>query len=242
MKIIEKIKGNYKVIVPILVILLCVIIFIFIYSDYKYKSKRNIKEIEVFQYLSQDKLEYKANVSYNHDNKIMDLVPKGLTIEYNSIPVYYSSSDRVIFPKSMDIVFPLKDIKEYQMDKYGVYYKEDNMHYLGDTGSFKDYNYFFIYDYKDLYFFPDDVDVYIDDVYYTHLSAMSYLTTGGGYTLQYFDKEEDKVEIVDIENKVVVVKNENYEVNVSFDYLIVYNREVMLSSSDSKLKSINELN
>ena len=71
---------------------------------------------------------------------------------------------------------------------------------------------------------------------------MSYLTTGGGYTLQYFDKEEDKVEIVDIENKVVVVKNENYEVNVSFDYLVVYNREVMLSSSDSKLKSINELN
>ena len=91
MKIIEKIKGNYKVIVPRLVIWVCVIIFIFIYSDYKYKSKRNIKEIEVFQYLSQDKLEYKANVSYNHDNKIMDLVPKGLTIEYNSMPVYYSS-------------------------------------------------------------------------------------------------------------------------------------------------------
>ena len=88
----------------------------------------------------------------------------------------------------------------------------------------------------------DNIDIYIDDVYYTHLSAMSYLTTGGGYTLQYFDKEEDKVEIVDIENKVVVVKNENYEVNVSFDYLVVYNREVMLSSSDSKLKSINELN
>lgn len=239
--IIEKIKGNYKVIVPILVVLLCVISFIFIYSDYKYKNKRDIREIDVFQYLSHDKLEYSANVSFNRDNKIMDLVPKGLTIEYNSIPIYYSSSDRVIFPKGMDIVFPLKDVMEYHMDKYGVYYRDDNVNYLGDSGSFKDYNYFFIYDYKDLYFFIDDVDIYIDDVYYTSLSPMSYLTTGGGYTLQYFNKELDELGMIDIEDKVIVVKNDNYEINVSFDYLIVYNREVMLSNG-SNLKSINDLN
>lgn len=242
MKIIEKIKGNYKVIVPILVVLLCIIIFIFIYSDYKYKSKRNIKEVDVFQYLSQDKIEYTASVSYNHDNKIMDVVPKGLTIEYSSIPIYYNDSDKVIFPTSMDIVFPLKDVKEYSIDKYGTYYKDENVNYLSDTGKDKEYSYFFMYDYKDLYFFPDEVDLYIDDVYYTKLGGMSYLTTGGGYTLQFYNKDIDKLEIIDIENKVVVVKNDNYEVNVSFDYLTVYNHDVMLSNSEAKLKSINELN
>ena len=242
MNIIEKIKSNYKVLVPLLVLLLCIIIFIFIYSDYKYKNKRDIKEVEVFQYLSQDKLEYTANISYNHDNKIMEVVPKGITIEYTSIPIYYSLEDRVIFPKDMLVVFPLKDTKEYRLEKYGTYFSSDKVHYLNDSGTDKEYSYFFLYDLKDLYFFPYDVDIYIDDVYYTSLSAMSYLTTGGGYTLQYFDKKLDKLEIVDIENKKVVVKNDNFDINVSFDYITVYNREVMLAGSVVNLKSINELN
>lgn len=233
---VEKIKKNYKVLVPILIIILVLVICIFIFSDYKYKNKREVKELEVYQYFTSDKLEYTASVMYNRNNKILSIVPKGITIEYDSTPIYYKDDTKVIFPSDMVVVFPLKDVREYKLDKYSTYTYSDNMNYLNVNGIDMEYSYFFLHDAGDVYFFPYSVDVYIDDVYYKHLGSMSYLNTSGGYNLITYDKETDKYDIIDIENKVVTVKNDIFDINVSFDYMTVYSRDIMLASNTNNLK------
>lgn len=233
---IDKIKKNYKILIPILIILVILVVGIFIFSDYTYKNKREVKEVSVYQYYTSDKLEYTLNISYNRNNKILSIVPKGLTIEYSSIPLYYQEDNTVLFPREMIVVFPLKDTREYQTDAYTTITNSDNVYYLNNNGEDVEYSYFFLHDGSDLYFFPYEVEVYIDDTYYITLSAMSYLTTSGGYTLEYYDRESDKLEEVDIENKVVSVKSDIFDINVSFDYMTIYNREVMLSSSTNNLQ------
>ena len=60
----------------------------------------------------------------------------------------YKDKSRVIFPKQMSIVFPLRDGSQFKLYKYATYYNEDNVHFIKNNTDLGNYNSFFLYNVK----------------------------------------------------------------------------------------------
>lgn len=226
-------KEKYKVLIPVMVgIVLCVTLF-FLYREYKYDNTRNKKEVSVFQYFGGIRNDYTAIITYNLRDSIVDIEAKDKKIEYDSIPIYYQELDKVIFPHEMTIVFPLREGSQFKLYKYATYYKEDNLHYIKNNTDVGDYNYFFLYDGKDVFFFPDEVTLKINDKEYKKLGAMSYVTVVGGLTLIYYDTASDTSEVIELNGDTVTVTNDNINVNVSERYCLSFGKKVLLFTPDN---------
>ena len=88
-KIIQYVKKNYRMLIPVMVVLVLLVTVYFLYREYKYDNYRNKQEVDVYQYFGGVKNEYKAIVTYNLDDKIVDITSKDKSVEYDSTPVYY---------------------------------------------------------------------------------------------------------------------------------------------------------
>ena len=227
-KIIEFCKKNYKILIPVMVVFVLLITVYFLYKEYRYDNYRNKEEVPVFQYFGGIKNEYTAIVTYNLKDTIVDVNAKDKKIEYDSTPIYYQENDKIIFPQEMSIVFPLKEGSQYKLYKYSIYEKDDNLHLITTDTDTKEYNYFFLYDGKGLFFFPDEVTLEINDTEYKKLSKMSYVEVVGGYTMTYYDREKDTSEVVEIEGKKISVSSENVNVNLSERYCLSFDKKVLL--------------
>lgn len=232
-KIINFCKEKYKVLIPVMVAIVLLVTMFFLYREYKYDNTRNKKEINVFQYFGGMKTEYTAIVTYNLKNSIVDLKSKDKKIEYDSIPVYFNDEDKVIFPQEMTIVFPLRDGSQFKLYKYATYYKEDNLHYIKNNIDTGNYNYFFLYDGKDVFFFPEEVTLKIDGKDYKQLGAKSYVTVVGGLTLIYYDTSMDTSEVIELNGDTVTVVNDNLDVNVSERYFTSFGKKILLFTPDN---------
>lgn len=232
-KIINFCKEKYKVLIPVMVAIVLLVTMFFLYREYKYDNTRNKKEINVFQYFGGMKTEYTAIVTYNLKNSIVDLKSKDKKIEYDSIPVYFNDEDKVIFPQEMTIVFPLRDGSQFKLYKYATYYKEDNLHYIKNNIDTGNYNYFFLYDGKDVFFFPEEVTLKIDGKDYKQLGAKSYVTVVGGLTLIYYDTNMDTSEVIELNGDTVTVVNDNLDVNVSERYFTSFGKKILLFTPDN---------
>ena len=220
--------NERKILIPIMVVFVLLITVYFLYREYKYDNYRNKKEYEVYQYFGGIKNEYTGIVTYNLDDVVVDVTPKDKKIEYDSTPVYFKDEKKIIFPGLMNITFPLKEGSQYKVYQYSIYENEDDLHYLKSGIVKKDYSQFFLFDGKNLFFFPDEVTLLIDGVEYRKLSGMSYVKVVGGYTLEYYDFESDKAEVIEVENKVITVKNETLNVNLSERYLLSFGKKILL--------------
>ena len=107
--ILEYCKKNYKILIPIMAVIVLVVALIFLYREYRYDNYRNKKEVSVFQYFGGIRSEYTAIITYNLKDSIVDINPKEIKVEYDGTPIYYLDEDKVIFPKEMSIVFPLRE-------------------------------------------------------------------------------------------------------------------------------------
>lgn len=232
-KVINFCKENYKVLIPVMVGIVLLITLFFLYREYKYDNTRNKKEIEVFQYFGGMKSEYTAIVTYNLKNSIVDIEAKDKKIEYDSIPVYFKDDDMVMFPREMTIVFPLRDGSQFKLYRYATYYKEDNLHYVKNNIDVGNYNYFFLYDGKDVFFFPDEVTLKLNDKEYKKLGAKSYVSVVGGLTLIYYDTTTDTSEVIELDGKTVTVVNDNIDVNISERYFTSFGKKVLLFTPDN---------
>ena len=229
-KIIDYCKQQYKILIPLMVVLVLLITIFFLYREYRYDNLRNKKEVSVYQYFGGMKNEYTAIVTYNLKDTIVDVSAKDKKIDYDSTPIYYEEDDSIIFPKEMSIVFPLRNGSQYKLYKYSVYEKDDNLHLIKNGRDTSEYNYFFLYDGKGLFFFPDGVKLKINNKVYKELSPMSYVSLVGGYTLIYYDKDTDKSEVMEINNKSVSVSSENININISEKYFMSFGKEILLVS------------
>ena len=196
-KIINFCQENYKILIPVMVGIVLLVTVFFLYREYKYDNTRNKKEFSVYQYFGGMKSEYTAIVTYNLKEAIVDLKAKDKKIEYDSIPVYYKDNENVLFPNEMTIVFPLRDGSQYRLYKYATYYKEDNLHYIKNNIDTGEYNYFFLYDGKDVFFFPEETTLKINNKEYKKLGERSYVTVVGGATLIYYDTATDTSEVIE---------------------------------------------
>lgn len=227
-KIVEFWKKNYKVLIPIMVVLVLLITVYFLYREYKYDSYRNKQENMVYQYFGGVKREYTAIVTYNLNDIIVDVKPKDEKIQYDATPIYFKNEDKVLFPKDMSIVFPLKDGSQYKIYKYSMYEKINDEYKIRMNNEIYEGSYFFLYDGKSLFFFPDEVDLYINNKKKITLGANSYAQVVGGYTLIYYDKNSDNSSVIELNKDEVMVKNDKMTINLNEAVVTVQGKKLLL--------------
>lgn len=227
-KVIDFCKKKYKILIPIMVVFVLLITVYFLYREYKYDNYRNKQDTLVYQYFGGIKNEYTAIITYNLNDVIVSVEAKDKKIEFDSTPIYYKEKNMVLFPNEMSIVFPLREGSQYKLYKNSVYEKNDNIHMIKNNTDKSEYSYFFLFDGKGLFFFPDEVTLKIDGREYAKLSSMSYVKIIGGYSMEYYDKEKEKAEVIEIEGKKITAENDKINVGLSERYTLSFGRKILL--------------
>jgi hypothetical protein len=226
--IVKFIKEKYKILIPVMVSIVLLVTIFFLYKGYQYDNTRNKQEYKVFQYYSGVRIDYTAIVTYNLRDAIVNIEARDEKIKFSSVPIYYKDKSRVIFPKQMSIVFPLMEGAQFKLYQYSSYYNEESVHFIKNNTDLGNYEYFFLYDGKDLFFFPEETTLKINDKDYIELGAMSYARVVGGESLIYYDTTTDKAEVVNIKGKLVTVKGKYIDVNLNNKYFMSFDNMVLL--------------
>ena len=232
-KLVNLFLDKYKIMIPIMVVLVLLITTFFLYKEYKFDNQRNKNEEKVYQYFTAGKVSYTGIFTYNLKNSIVDFTPKDIKIEENIVPIYYSDKSKVIFPVEMNIVFPLRDGSQYKLYKYATYYKQDGVDFIKNNVDLGTYNDFFLYNGKDTFFFPDETVLKIGGKEYKKLGSMSFVRVVGGYTLIYYDADEDNFEVIELEGRDVVVTGGYINVNVRDKYFYSFNSKILLMTPNN---------
>lgn len=226
-------KEKYRILIPVMVAIVLFVTLFFLYREYQYDNTRTKEEVSVYQYFSGVKVDYKAVITYNLKDAIVGIEAKNKKIESNSIPIYYDDISNVIFPVPMSIVFPLRNGSQFKLYKYATYYNEDGVHFIKNNTDLGNYNDFFLYDGKDVFFFPEEVTLKINNKEYKKLGAMSYVSVVGGATLIYYDALTDTSDVVELDYDVVTVEGDNINVNISEKYFLSFSSRVLLSAPNN---------
>ena len=226
-------KKRYKVLIPVMVAIVLLLTIFFLYKEYKYDNTRNKEEVTVFQYFGGVRVDYTSIITYNLRNSIVDIEAKDRVIEYNTVPLYYEDKSNVIFPVEMSIVFPLRDGSQFKLYKYATYYNEDGVHFIKNNIDLGTYSDFFLYNGKDVFFFPEETTLKINGKEYKKLGSMSYVSVVGGYTLIYYDTTTDTSEAIELEGDSVTVVGNNINVNVGERYFYSFSNKVLLMSPNN---------
>lgn len=234
----EFIKEKYNILIPIFLGVV-ILIALFLYGR-EYKNNRYAYEKEeiVYQYFSTNKIEYKSTISRNKKDVILDISSKEFNVSLDSTPIYIKDSDNVIFPQEMSVFFPIKD-KQYVVNALTEIYKKNDLYYLNQKGINKTFDYMFLYDGKDLYFFLDTVKIKLGDREIT-LSPMSYLNCSYLNLLSYYDKESDTYEVIELDNNTstILVETEYMTIDVASDKVIYKDDFTMLVNEFSSLPKL----
>ena len=232
-KIIEFFKKKYKLLIPVMVFVVLLLTLFFLYRDYKYDNTRNKEEVSVYQYFGGVRVDYTSIITYNLRNSIVDVESKNKKIESNTIPIYYTDKSKIIFPVEMSIVFPLRDGSQFKLYKYAAYYNEDDVHFIKNGTDLGTYNDFFLYNGKDVFFFPEDTVLKINGKDYKELGAMSYVSVVGGYTLIYYDTKSNDSEAIELDGDSVTVVGDNINVNINERYFYSFSNKILLMSPNN---------
>jgi len=223
-------NKNVKVLIPLIVLLVLAIVLIVYFREYKINNYRNRTDKEFYQYFAGMKFEYEATISLNKKEEIKGFVPKNMTVNYESIPIYFKDEKKVIFPSEMNIVFPLKNVLQYKVNEFSYVERVNNINYL----TFEDYHdnidHYIMYDGDNLYFFSDSVSFIKDNETIT-LSPMSYVMANSK-KFSYYDYETDTFNSFETNNNIIL-SNEYYTININEDYI---------QNKEEKIILINDLN
>jgi len=133
----------------------------------------------------------------------------------------------------MNIVFPLNEGSQFKLYKYATYYTQDDMKFIKNNTDLGNYDFFFLYDGSEVFFFPDEVTLNINNKEYKKLGAMSYVRVVGGLTLIYFDTESDSGEAIELEGRNVSVSSQYINVNISERYFKSFSNKVLLTTPNN---------
>ena len=116
--IIKIIKDNYKLIIPIALLIVIFIAFLVYYKISIDSDYRIDEEVKVYQYLNGQKVEYSSIISKDRKDVIVDFKPQDININLDSSPIYYEGKNTVILPKNMSVVMPTLSCAEYLSKGY----------------------------------------------------------------------------------------------------------------------------
>lgn len=233
------IKENFKIMIPLLLILVIFISFFIYYKISLMDTYRKYEDVKVYQYFYGQKYEYTAHIGFNRKDEVVELTTKDYDITYDSTPVYYEDDYKVIFPNNMSIVMPTLNCSEYFSPAYTMVSKKKNSYYLKTTRFDNKIGHYFLYDGLNLYFFLDEVKLTVNGKE-VKLSPFSYVTTSSvNQNITYYDKKSDTITVVPVKDYKTVVENDYYKVNVSVDQIDYFGQNVVLTSQVSSLNSID---
>lgn len=227
-KIINLFLDKYKILIPIMVVLVLIITTFFLYKEYKFDNQRNKEEVDVYQYFSSVRVDYTGVFTYNLKKSIVDFNAKGVNIEENVVPIYYDDMSKVVFPVEMSIIFPFRDGSQYKLYKYSTYYQQDGVHFIKNNVDLGTYNDFFLYNGKDTFFFPVETSLNLNGKEYIKLGEMSYVRVVGGATLIYYDTATETSEAIELNGKQVTVTNDYINLNLTDKYFYSFSSKILL--------------
>lgn len=233
------IKSKYNILIPICLVVVLLIAILLYAKEYKNNRYAELKEVEVYQYFSGVKMEYTANIGRNKKNVVLDYENDDFAVSLDSVPVYIKETGNVIFPREMSIIFPLKD-KQYKVNSLAEIYTENNLYYLNIRNLNKVLENVFYYDGNNLYFFVDNVTLIVGDREIT-LSPMSYISCSYQNLVEYYDKENDVFETINITNEKVIVKNDYMTIDIASDKVIYKDSFSLLIKDFSMLSKLTDI-
>ena len=238
-KITNFFKDNFKIIIPLALILVVFIAFFIFYKVSILDTYREYKNIKVYQYFYNEKYEYNANIGFNRKKEIVELSTKDYDITYDSTPIYYKNKNKVVFSSNMSVVMPTLNCSEYLAPKYSIITKKKNTYYL-KTNKYDDkLGHYFLYDGLNLYFFLDEVTLTINNQE-IKLSPLSYVYTNeANQKITYYDKKTDTIKTVEYKDYKTTVENDFYKVNINTDQIDYFGENVILKSQITSLSTID---
>lgn len=236
----EFIKNKYNILIPIFLLIVLFIAVLLYTKEYKNNRYAYTDDVEVYQYFSNIKMEYTARISRNKKNVVLDFVNNDFDVSLDSTPVYLKNNNSVIFPKEMSIVFPLTDM-QYRVSALSEVYMKNDLYYLNVRNLNKTFDHLFFFDGNNLYFFVDNVKLTVGDKV-IELSPMSYVSASYLNFVEYYDKETDTFETIDINNEKVVVENEYMTIDVTSDKVIFKDSFSLLTKDFSTLGKVTDIN
>lgn len=232
-------KENYKLIIPISLILVLFLAFLIYYkvsinSDYHTETEQ-----KVYQYFYDKKYEYTSLIRKNRKDVIIDVKPKDVNIEFDSTPIFYQKENVVIFPKDMSVVMPTLNCSEYLSTGYSYITYEDGNYNLITNRYHKKLNHYFLYDGSNLYFFIEPVTLTINEEKIT-LSPFSYVIAKYNKYVSYYDRKNDTFKTINTTENNGKIENEYYTIYISKDVIDYHGTDVILTSKIQELNTIDK--
>ena len=232
-------KENYKLIIPITLMIVLFVSFLIYYKVMISDNYREEEIKEVYQYFYDTKYEYDLTISKNRKKEIVDIKSNNIDINFDSTPIYYKDKDIVILPQNMSIVMPTLSCAEYLSKQYSYITYENNIYTLTTNKYNNKLNHYFLYDGNDLYFFIEPVTLTINNEK-IELSPFSYIIAIYNNSISYYDKKTDTFKTITITSDNSTVENNYYSINISTDTLNYQGTNVILTSDIEKLMTIDE--
>ena len=236
-KIINYRKENYKLMIPIALMIVVFIAAIVYYKVTIYDNYSKKEEEQVYQWFYEQKYEYTGIASINRRDEIVDFKSKGIDVNFDSTPIYYQKKERIVFPNNMSVVMPTLNCTEYLANKYSYITSKKGNNTLVTEKYNNRLGHYFLYDGYDLYFFLDEVTIKIDDSQIT-LSPLSYIIAKPEKSISYYDKKADNFKTIKTDKASIIVENTYYKIDVFTDTIDYYGTDVILTGKVEELNPI----
>lgn len=237
--IIKIIKDNYKLIIPIALLIVIFIAFLVYYKISIDSDYRIDEEVKVYQYLNGQKVEYSSIISKDRKDVIVDFKPQDININLDSSPIYYEGKNTVILPKNMSVVMPTLSCAEYLSKGYSYITYKDGIYNLTTEKYNKRLNHYFLYDGSDLYFFIEPVTLTIDGQE-IKLTSYSYVIAKYNKYISYYNRKTDEFKTIETTDDTAKIENEYYIVNIVKDSIDYQGTDILLTSSIEHLNTIDK--
>lgn len=238
-KITKIIKENYKLIIPITLMIVIFIAFLVYYKVLISNNYTKDETKEVYQYFYEKKYDYKLTISKNRKDEIVNIKPQDMKINYDSTPIYYQKKDIIIFPEDMSVVMPTLSCAEYLSKGYSYITYNKGIYNLTTNKYNKKLNHYFLFDGKDLYFFIEPVTLTINNEK-IELSSLSYIIAKYNNSITYYDKKTDTFKIIKTSGNDIKVENEYYSINIERDSLNYQGTNILLTTDIKNLNTIDK--
>ena len=117
---------------------------------------------------------------------------------------------------------------------------ENDLYFLNIRNLNKYYDHAFYYDGKNMYFFIDKVTLIVGDRK-IELSPLSYVNASYMSYVEYYDRENDIAEVIEITNEKVIVSNDYMSIEVANDKVIYQDGFSLLTGDFGVLTKITEM-
>ena len=212
----EKKARKWPFIVISFAILMIVIGFVILFREKL--DKVTLTDESFYQYFSGQRYDYEGTLHLKKDGSITNLSfdGKDYSVTLDSTPIYYKDKKKVLFAENMMVVYPKSNISQYKVNYFTTIEQNENRITLKDGTMTKDLTETFLYDGKDLYFFPEEITLKVGNETYT-LSPFSYVNCEYGNKVSIYQYDEDTMTEISITTETVEASKDGYTINLSMD-------------------------